>query len=130
MIRLASQRVLFSHAYTASPLCQPSRSCIITGLYPSQTGFSGNQSSPINEELRDEAFMNRLQQAGYYNALIGKHHYIDRYNVGINVFEKDINDIKSYGFDYLVQCLYVGVHTPNAYGTENVDDYIYYKLTE
>ncbi len=70
--------------------------------------------------------MNRLQDAGYYTALIGKHHYIDRYAVGIDVVKEDADAIKAYGIDFLVQCLDVGEHIPNADKTENIDDYIYY----
>ena len=126
LMALASKGVLFSHAYTASPVCQPSRTSIITGLYPSQTGICGNQSDPVNADLRNFTFMNRLQESGYYTALVGKHHYIDRYAVGIDVVKEDAASVKAYGFDYLVQCLDVGEHIPNADKTENIDDYIYY----
>ncbi len=126
LMKLASQGVLFSHAYTASPVCQPSRNSIITGLYNSQTGICGNQSNPINADLRNSTFMNRLQDAGYYTAMIGKHHYIDRYAVGIDAVKEDAAAVKAYGFDFIIQCMDVGEHTPNEDNSENIDDYIYY----
>lgn len=126
LMKLANDGVIFDHAYTASPLCQPSRTSIITGSYPSRTGIYGNQTGPISEEMRDNTFMNKLQDLGYYTALIGKHHYIDRYAVGINVVEEDEEEVKKYGFNYVVQCLDIMEHFPNKDKTENIDDYIYF----
>jgi arylsulfatase A-like enzyme len=37
--RLANRGILFSNAYTAHPLCSPTRSSIMTGLAPARTGF-------------------------------------------------------------------------------------------
>lgn len=124
LMKLANEGVVFNHAYTASPLCQPSRTSIITGLYPSKTGIYGNQTGPISENQRDNTFMNKLQDSGYYTALIGKHHYIDRWAVGIDVVEKDEEEVKKYGFDDVVQCLDIMEHLPNRDKTENIDDYI------
>jgi arylsulfatase A-like enzyme len=126
LMKLANDGVLFEHAYTASPLCQPSRVALVTGLYPSQNGIYGNQTGPVSDELRDNTFMNKLRSSGYYTALIGKHHYIDRYSTGIDVVKEDADEIKRYGFDHLVQCLDVTEHIPNADKTENLDDYIYF----
>lgn len=126
LMELAGKGVLFAHAYTAAPVCQPSRNSIITGYYPCQTKICGNQSNPISNDMRDATFMNRLKQSGYYTALVGKHHYIDRYAIGIDVVKEDEEEIKKYGFDQVIQCLDVGEHIPNKDKTENVDDYIYY----
>lgn len=126
LMSLANGGILFTHAYTAAPLCQPSRTSIITGLYPSQTKICGNQTGPLRDELRDSTFMNKLQAAGYYTALIGKHHYIDRYATGTNMVTSDEEEVKRYGFDHVVQCADVGEHMPNKDHTENIDDYIIY----
>jgi arylsulfatase A-like enzyme len=40
--RLAQRGMLFTHAYCAAPLCNPSRIALITGLRPSTTGVYGN----------------------------------------------------------------------------------------
>ena len=39
--RLARRGLLFTHAYTAHPLCSPTRASIMTGLAPARTGFVG-----------------------------------------------------------------------------------------
>ena len=96
--KLASTGTRFEHAYSAAPLCQPARNCLITGKYPSQTGISGNQSPPLGESARQDTFMRHLQSAGYYTAMAGKHHYIDRYGVGMDVTEDDAA-LRDYGFD-------------------------------
>ena len=40
--RLASRGVLFENAHCAAPLCNPSRTAVMTGLRPSTTGIYGN----------------------------------------------------------------------------------------
>ena len=99
---LAADGVCFASAYCAAPLCQPSRNCIITGQFPSQHGVCGNQTPPIMAQLRDDTFMSRLQRGGYHTALVGKHHYIDRYGIGMDITDDD-EELKSYGFDDVLQ---------------------------
>ena len=41
--RLAQRGVLFSNAHCASPLCNPSRTALFTGLRPSTTGIYNNE---------------------------------------------------------------------------------------
>jgi len=48
--RLAREGVRFTRAYAANPLCMPSRSTLMTGLYPSQHGVCVN-GIPLKEEL-------------------------------------------------------------------------------
>lgn len=100
--RLAQRGTRFAHAYSAAPLCQPARACLVTGMFPSQHGVCGNQSPPIAPALRQDTFMQRLQRAGYHTALIGKHHYIDSYGIGRDVTDDD-DLIKGYGFDQVLQ---------------------------
>jgi len=38
--RLAQRGVRFTHAYSASPLCSPTRSALLTGLSPARTGIT------------------------------------------------------------------------------------------
>jgi choline-sulfatase len=109
---LASAGTRFEHAYCAAPLCQPARNSIITGLYPSQHGICGNQNDPIPKALRHDTFMKHLQNAGYNTALVGKHHYIDRYGIGMDVTNDD-DDVKDYGFDTVCQVVDDGENMHN-----------------
>ena len=38
--RLAKRGMTFSRAYSASPLCSPTRSAVLTGLSPARTGIT------------------------------------------------------------------------------------------
>lgn len=102
LLSLAERGVRFANAYCASPLCQPARASIITGKLPSQHGICGNQADPIHSDLQATTFMRYLQEAGYHRALIGKHHYLDRFGVGMDVTDDD-EQIKLYGFDSVLQ---------------------------
>ena len=110
---LAAEGTQFGNAYCAAPLCQPARCSIITGTYPSLHGVCGNQSTPIQDRLRDATFMNQLRDAGYYTAMVGKHHYIDRYGLGVDVREDD-DELKRYGFDRVFQVVDDGENMHNT----------------
>ena len=116
LMSLAERGIQFANAYCASPLCQPARASIITGKFPSQHGICGNQAEPIHPDLRAATFMRHLQQAGYHSALIGKHHYLDRYGIGMDVTDDD-DTIKEYGFDSVLQVVDddENMHNDDAY---------------
>jgi len=63
--RLAAQGVRYTHAYTVAGVCAPSRSGIITGMYPSTLG---SQYMRCRIRLPDfvKCFPEYLRQAGYY----------------------------------------------------------------
>jgi arylsulfatase A-like enzyme len=112
LLRLAAGGVRFASAYCAAPLCQPARTSLIAGAYPSFTGICGNQSDPMSDAWRDDTFMQHLQRAGYYTALIGKHHYLDRYGIGMDVTADDA-EIRRYGFDAVCQVVDDGENSHN-----------------
>ncbi len=76
--RLAREGVLFSHTYTPSPHCCPSRATFMTGLYPSRHGVYNNICTPtaIHYGLNAgvETFSEHLRTAGYNLTLCGKWH--------------------------------------------------------
>ena len=51
MDRLADRGMLFTNAHTAAPLCNPSRTALMTGLRPSSTGVYGNNEDWRNMEV-------------------------------------------------------------------------------
>jgi arylsulfatase A-like enzyme len=97
--RLASKGMLFTQAYAANPLCSPTRSSIMTGLYPARTGIT-MPSCHLPEEILEKQLVEKasntqkalqarsltrlkreyftlaeaLKQAGYATAHIGKWH--------------------------------------------------------
>ena len=104
--KLATQGLKFVNAYSASPLCTPSRTGFMTGRYPAK--------HPVG--LREPLVMNKkdslvglsadqptlallLKSAGYETALIGKWHlgFLPKYNPNNN------------GFDY-----FYGIHSGAA----------------
>lgn len=82
--RLAEQSVVFDQAYVTQPVCTPSRSSIMTGLYPHTSGLTENNLAlpdevPCLVELLD-------QPAEYVKGYYGKWH------LGDEIF-------KQHGFD-------------------------------
>lgn len=70
--RLAAQGRRFDEAYLTASSCSPSRSSIITGRYPHNNGRASELHEPITAHL--PWFPRLLREAGYYTALVGKHH--------------------------------------------------------
>ncbi len=72
--RLARQGVRYTHAFAAGPVCSPSRSCLITGLYATSLGTAPLRCrTPIPPEIR--AYAAYLRDAGYYTTNNSKTDY-------------------------------------------------------
>ena len=67
----AGQSTVFERAITTSPICTPYRGCLLSGLYPSQTGVVRNgMAYPRGlPSLADT-----LNEAGYATSYVGKWH--------------------------------------------------------
>ncbi len=125
---IAKRGVRFTQAYTASPLCSPTRSSILTGLYPALSGITQPachlpqiqldkklaKPSPamraVNADsltrMKPEYFTiaEALREEGYATAHFGKWH------LGFNQGPNDRFEPKDQGFDVDFP------HTPNAAG--------------
>lgn len=68
---IAEESTVFERAISTSPICTPYRGCLLSGLYPSQTGLSENGSAfPANlPSLADY-----LHECGYATSYVGKWH--------------------------------------------------------
>lgn len=114
--RLASRGLTFTHAYSASPLCSPTRSAILTGLSPARTGVTtpnchlpqvvlkatarttaapdqmATVPEPVTRLLTDYITLAEvLQSAGYATGHFGKWHLgSDPYSPLQQGFESDI----------------------------------------
>ena len=87
---LAAKGVRFTKSYCSMPVCSPSRSSIITGLMPHQTGVS------FNDRLLQKDLPNLgkvFQQVGYKTVYFGKWHLPESYPRGWFI------DVP--GFDYV-----------------------------
>lgn len=72
--RLASESVVFDRAYVSQPVCTPSRSTVMTGLWPHQAG-TVNNNIPLRAGTR--AMPELLGDSAYRTAYMGKWHLGD-----------------------------------------------------
>ena len=63
---LAEAGIRFTHAFTPTPTCAPSRSTLYTGIYPARHGAMGNHTE-CHAHL--EALPNALRKLGYRVAI-------------------------------------------------------------
>lgn len=72
--RLASEGVRYTNAFATVPVCAPSRSTLITGMYPSSVGTLHMRSYyPVPDFVR--FFPRYLRDAGYYTSNNAKKDY-------------------------------------------------------
>ena len=63
--RLAEKGVLFENAFATAPVCAPSRSCLVTGIYATSMGTQNLRSDfEIPDDIRTLPHL--LRDAGYY----------------------------------------------------------------
>lgn len=72
--RLAERSVVFRKAIAAAPICSPSRSALVTGVYPTTLGTEHLRSeTPIPDFI--QTLPQHLREAGYFATLYGKTDY-------------------------------------------------------
>ena len=87
--QLITESVFFKRAYCSNPSCVPSRAAIMTGKFPSECQVPTYITSLPKDEV---TFMTRLQEAGYYTAVIGKQHF-----AGSPI-------AKGYNYEHIIDC--------------------------
>ncbi|MHB9031714.1 MAG: sulfatase-like hydrolase/transferase [Anaerolineae bacterium] len=99
---LLAEGITFSQHYTASPVCNPSRACLLTGRYPHRTGSIDTLEWRGLERLAlgETTLADILQRAGYRTGLVGKWH--------LGAFDPRYHPLRR-GFDETV-CFRGGMH--------------------
>src|SRR5687768_6164393 len=74
--RLAAEGVRFTRAFVTAPVCSPSRSALITGMYQTTIGAHNHRSSrgggvPIHLPPKVKLLPEYFKQHGYYTVLGG-----------------------------------------------------------
>ena len=78
MQRLAEQGVLFRQNFCAGPTCSPSRTCLVTGMWPHSSGMIGlaHRGFALNDYTQH--IVHTLRSVGYHSALVGVQHVAAR----------------------------------------------------
>jgi arylsulfatase A-like enzyme len=103
--RLAAEGVRFRNAYSAAPVCSPTRASIMTGQHPARVGIidylRADDSNHLSPALPSLPKM--LKQAGYRTGLIGKWHLMGDYKTRPG-------DPRLHGFDEVIcsETSYIG----------------------
>jgi len=71
--QLAAQGVRFTRAYCQDAICVPSRTSLMTGLYPRTTGCLDNGGAPVSQ-AKMYPLQQVFQSAGYLTGCFGKRH--------------------------------------------------------
>lgn len=133
--RLAREGLRFEQAFAASPTCAPSRSSLLTGLYPMRNGAHANHSI-IYDGLKTMPTV--MQSLGYRTVIAGKTHFGPResfpfeYLAGSNVSPPGkpqvlYTDLGTAAIDRLLAThdkdrplfLVVAAHSPHVYWPDN-----------
>ncbi|HKG13125.1 MAG TPA: sulfatase-like hydrolase/transferase [Pyrinomonadaceae bacterium] len=99
--RLASEGTRFTHAYSAAPVCTPTRCAFVTGRYPARTPVGLEEPLSWRKQLVERrqdvglapehpTVASLLKSAGYNTALVGKWHlgYLPKYSPVKSGFEE------------------------------------------
>ena len=75
--KIANEGIRYSRAYSASPVCVPARSALLTGMNAIRNGVSDNLHRVRSdyEAAGIATWPQLLDDAGYYTAAIGKMHF-------------------------------------------------------
>lgn len=70
--RLAQRGVTFTNAHCAAPICNPSRTALLSGRRPSTTGIYDNNQPYDSVITSDESLVTQFKNAGYETLGMGK----------------------------------------------------------
>lgn len=70
--KLLSQSVRFRNAYTAEPVCSPSRVSALTGMHERVHGVGFTSSYQLTEAQWERSYPALLRKSGYFTGFVGK----------------------------------------------------------
>jgi uncharacterized sulfatase len=122
MQRLAERGMAFTHAFTPSPSCAPSRAALLTGLMPARNGAIFNHEPPRADVKKLPAYLHEL---GYEIVAFGKvAHYKQGKDYGFDRVEHDTfhdHECIPVALDFLKTwdnekplCMFVGTNWPHV----------------
>lgn len=74
LMRLARESFMFHQAHSAAPICSPSRTALLMGMYPHSCGMFGLSHRGFSPMDLDRHLSNYLHRNGYYTVLAGVQH--------------------------------------------------------
>jgi arylsulfatase A len=72
--KLAAQGTRFTQFYVGSPVCSPSRACLLTGRYPQRAGLDTNAGGERGLPNQQTTIAEMLKAEGYRTGIFGKWH--------------------------------------------------------
>lgn len=117
--QLAQEGVLFTHAFTNSPVCGPSRAALHSGRYPFRTGRFAFELSHPGPDFSKPLLSEYLNREGYYTAMFGKEdHYFMQWGPGQSFNKLPLFDFRVH-FKHDLQNHGIGdIYTRASYGDE------------
>ena len=117
--RLAAEGVLFTKAFTNSPVCAPSRASLHSGRYPFRSGRFAFELSHQGPDFVRPVVSEVLRDAGYQTSMFGKEdHYIYRWGPGQGFFNAQLFDLQVH-FKHHIQSAGMGdLFTKASYGNK------------
>lgn len=117
----AKNAIAFEKMYTPSAMCAPSRSALMTGLYPHRNGCHMNHGEVYSNVKSLPTYLKTL---GYQVALVGKRHIKPKQNFPYDYVAYEQLDEYLQKVPQPVCVLYASnePHGPHAESTQSIDD--------
>lgn len=126
LAKFASEGMRFTHAFNSSPSCGPSRTSMLTGLWPARNGAEANHTPPKPDVV---GLPSVLQSLGYEIAAFGKVAHADYakyynfdFSTGPNKGCEDTESLEKYlaaRNSSKPLCLFFGAHFPHVPWVKN-----------